>query len=396
MKSEEKPRGSRKPHILLLNSWRVVQAKGGTEKVFCDMANTLIKRGYEVTMLFCDPNQGKPGFYVEDAVRCVNAYRDPRMHFLYKNPWKNLRCFRFDPYKRRILRATLESKRRATLIGDALKLLPKVDLFISFQAESTWVLREYLQIKSPVITMFHGRPSYFFEDFTFPVFRSAVGSSDVLQVLIPEYIAEVKGEFPSQRIVAIPNVAPQYEEKSDLSSKTIMTMARVSPEKRAELLIRAFALLKDQFPDWKCEWYGEHLYEDYSGQLRDMIRSHGLEDCFLFPGKVDHVQGYLHEASIFAFPSSSEGFSLAMAEALSMGVPVVGCTDCTSVSSIIDNNVNGLLVDPDPECYAMGLKFLMENEEARHQYGSQGREDMKKYSADVVWNTWDQLIREFI
>lgn len=396
MKAEEKPRDIRKPHVLLLNSWRVVQAKGGTEKVFCDMANALVKRGYEVTMLFCDSNQGQPGFHVEDAVRCVNSYRESRMNFLYKNPWKNLRCFRFDSSKRRILRAIIESKGRASLIGDALKVLPKVDLFVSFQAESTWVLREYLQLKTPVITMFHGRPSYFFEDFTFPVFRDAVKSSDVLQVLIPEYVAEVKREFPSQRVVTIPNVAPQYVEKSELSSKTIMTLARVSREKRAELLIHAFALLKDRFPGWKCEWYGEHLYEEYSNQLRDMIRSYGLEDRFLFPGKIDHVQGCLRKAAIFAFPSSSEGFSLAMAEALSMGVPVVGCSDCTSVSSLIDNHINGILVDPDPECYAMGLKFLMENEEARRQYGEQGREDMKRYSADVVWDAWDRLIREFI
>lgn len=385
-----------KPHIVLLNVWRVVQAKGGVEKVFCDMANALIRRGYEVTLLFCDPNQGSPGFYVDAGVRCVNSYRETILQFLYRNPWKNLRCFRIDQDKRKILRETLESKRRAVLIGESIKLLPKVDLFVSFQAESTWILREYLKVRTPVITMFHSCPSYYFGEQKFSIFRDAVGKSEVLQVLLPEFAEEVKEQFPSRRVVIIPNVAPQYVEKSDLSSKTIMTMARVSPEKRPDLLIHAFAILMEQFPDWKCKWYGEQMEEGYLNQLQKMIRSHGLEGRFMFPGKVEHVQECLSEAAIFAFPSSNEGFSLAMAEALSMGIPVVGCSDCISVSSLINNHTNGLLVSPEPECYAMGLKFLMENEEARRQYGAQGRKDMKKYSADVVWDAWDRLIREFI
>ena len=34
--------------ILLLNTYRVVNAKGGTEKVFCDMANAMVEKGHEV------------------------------------------------------------------------------------------------------------------------------------------------------------------------------------------------------------------------------------------------------------------------------------------------------------------------------------------------------------
>lgn len=396
MKSEEKPRDVRKPHIVLVNSWRVVQAKGGTEKVFCDMANALSKRGYEVTMLFCDPNQGQPGFHVENAVRCVNSYQEPRIRFLYQNPWKNFRCFRFDSNKRKILRATLESRRRAGLIGESLRLLPKADLFVSFQAESTWILRECLKIKTPLITMFHSCPSYYFGESNFLLYQDAVGSSDVLQVLIPEFIGEVKRKFPSLRVVSIPNVAPQYIERSDLSSKIIMTVARVSPEKRPDLLVHAFAFLKDQFPDWKCEWYGKHVDEEYLTQLKKLVKDYGLEGRFLFPGKTSQVPEHLRQAAIFAFPSAFEGFGIAMAEAFSMGIPVVGCSDCTAVNSIVHDRENGLLVEPIPEYYAMGLRFLMEDEDVRRQYGAQGREDMKKYSADVVWGSWDKLIRELI
>lgn len=48
--------------ILLLNTYRVVNAKGGTEKVFCDMANAMAEKGHEVFAVCLDENQGLPGF----------------------------------------------------------------------------------------------------------------------------------------------------------------------------------------------------------------------------------------------------------------------------------------------------------------------------------------------
>lgn len=394
MNSEDISVSTHKPHIILLNTGRVTNAKGGTEKVFCDMANALIKRGYEVTLLFCDTNQGKAGFHIENGIRYVNAYKEKFSQFLYRNPWKNLICYRLNSNKRKMLRAVIDSKWRGDLIGEALKSLPKANLFISFQAEATWILRDYLKIKDPLITMFHGCPSFFFNEPKFYAYSDAVGKSDILQVLMPEFVKEVRNKFPSARVVTIPNVAPQYKEQSNLSIKTIITMARVSPEKRPDLLIHAFSILKDKFPDWKCEWYGEFVDKEYLAKLHKLIRNNGLQERFLLPGETDQVQDHLRQASIFAFPSACEGFSLAMAEAFSMGIPVVGCLDCASTNSIVSDKKNGLLVTPTPESYANGLKFLMSNENIRWEYGAQGKEDMKRYSADVVWDAWDQLIRE--
>ncbi|MDY2868165.1 MAG: glycosyltransferase, partial [Mesosutterella sp.] len=89
-----------------------------------------------------------------------------------------------------------------------------------------------------------------------------------------------------------------------------------------------------------------------------------------------NVPSKLKNASIFAFPSEYEGFSLALAEAFAMGLPAVGCKDCPSVNSLIKNESNGLLTDPTPEAFAEGLAKLMGSEELRRKYGAQGREDI--------------------
>ena len=55
MKVNEKSGGQENEmKVVLVNTWRVVNAKGGTEKVFCDMANALDLMGYNVTAICLD------------------------------------------------------------------------------------------------------------------------------------------------------------------------------------------------------------------------------------------------------------------------------------------------------------------------------------------------------
>ena len=388
---------SRKTHIVLVNVWSVNNTKGGAERVFCDMANALSQRGYDITALYCDPHPGKPGFSFAKEVRLINSYKKPCFSFLYKGILRNLLCWRFDVTKRHLARLTFTSKVRVSSLKAALCRLSKADLFISYQPETTWLLRDCLNIQTPIITMFHINPMQFFlHDPNFAFYQKAVASSEILHVLLSEFVAETQDKFPNNKINVIPNVAPQLDIRADLSQKTIITIARLTPQKRTTLLLEAFALLKDRFPEWKCVWYGERTDPEYWTTIEQVVRDNGLEERVLFPGKTDGVVSKLQNASIFAFPSEYEGFGLALAEAFAMGLPAVGCKDCPAVRTLIKNESNGLLKDPTPEAYAEGLAKLMESEELRRKYGAQGKEDMKAYSADSVWEAWDKLIQETI
>lgn len=44
--------------ILLINLWQIIDAKGGTEKVFCNMANAMVERNHKVTAV-CLENRGE-------------------------------------------------------------------------------------------------------------------------------------------------------------------------------------------------------------------------------------------------------------------------------------------------------------------------------------------------
>lgn len=48
--------------IFLFDFWNVVNSSGGSERVLSNMANELTKRGYDITVVCCDPKNGSMFF----------------------------------------------------------------------------------------------------------------------------------------------------------------------------------------------------------------------------------------------------------------------------------------------------------------------------------------------
>ncbi|MFR4148351.1 MAG: glycosyltransferase [Sutterella wadsworthensis] len=380
-------------NITLVNTWRVIDSKGGTEKVFCDMANELSRRGYDVTAICHDPKIGVPGFPLSTNIHFVNAFKKPS--YFDKKSFIKIRALHFNKKERQRRRNNLLAKWKANNLSRALDVCDKADVVIAFQPEAAYLVRGILKSNVPLVTMYHFTPERFNNDDAFHAFfKDAVTSSNIVHVLMPEYVPIAQRFHPGTPVVHIPNIAPQYSEPSSLSSKTIINIARIALQKRPELLVEAFALLKDRFPDWTCEWWGEtHVEPGVTERVNALITKYGLENRFLLKGKTNDVESKLRTGSIFAFPSSFEGQSLSLLEAMAMGLPIAGCVDCPSVNTIIRDSENGVLTKPTPEAYAEGLAKLMENEDLRCKLGSQAKEDMKAYSPERVWNQWEKLLR---
>lgn len=52
---------------------------GGVEKVTCELANALVDRGHEVTVLYRDGKKGNPYFPLDNKVKQVNIlYKDDK------------------------------------------------------------------------------------------------------------------------------------------------------------------------------------------------------------------------------------------------------------------------------------------------------------------------------
>lgn len=382
-------------NVVLINTGRVVNAKGGAEKVLCDMANALCVFGYSVTIICLDfKEDGLPGFPLSESVRFINAGRGGRPIYC-RGVLKSIRSFAFERSRRRAKREEIDNRLKSSLLGKVLRSIGVVDVFITFQPKDSYLISTLDCVRAPIVTMFHMDPKYFFSGPEMEVTREAVKVSSLVTVLLPSYIHDIKRVCASTCVVAIPNAIKCFEKPALLNNRKIVCIGRLTRQKRIELLIEAFAEINNAIPEWKIEHWGENNLDfEYANEIKQLVKELGIEDKICFCGPTDNVEKVLGDASIFAFPSAFEGFPLALGEAMAKGVPAVGCKDCSGTNEIITDRVNGLLTEPNYKDFSIALKSLAENRSFRMALGMKARSDIQKYSPDNIWPLWDGLIRK--
>src|SRR6185369_1973320 len=153
-------------------------------------------------------------------------------------------------------------------------------------------------------------------------------------------------------------VSPQKKTR-----KRVITMSRLSMEKRVEWLVRAFAWIAERYPDWDLEIYGqgpqrnflEHLAEDLAPPGRIRICGFSFDAYRVLAG-----------ADIFVSASWIEGYGNSIWEALACGVPVIAIDAGPSIAKLVRHEIDGLVINGDgvPEL-AAALERLMSDEVER-------------------------------
>lgn len=378
-------------HVTLVNLGRVNGAKGGVEKVFCELANQLQAFGFSVNAVCCDRQEGAPGFPLSDAVNFYNCWRDDLNPFLSR-PICNLRSLHPNRELRRSRRAQLLGVMYAAKLRKVLLSL-KSDIFICFQPDATYVVKELLEMPQPTVTMFHMNPRFFARNPEFQLFKRSLEQSSALQVLMPEYIEECHSVLPSANIIHIPNCVTPSTTVSDLKNKKIINVGRISKQKQQLLIVEAFSQIASTYLDWTLELWGEESENpSYAKQVRNAISKHRLEKQILLMGTTDKMPEKLLDSSIFLFPSESEGLPLALLEAMTCGLPAIGRKDCPAVNTLVQDNVNGLLTSETPSSIASALEHLMSSLPERKRMGEAARLKSLAFSPERVWGSWKELI----
>lgn len=379
--------------ICLVHIDKIVNRIGGAEKVLVDMANAFVHRGFTVHILCYDNENGLPFYRLDPKVNfhlCIDKWQHQR-EFLRK-----LYCLPLPSLARRQKRFTLKMERIAQLFNATLNKI-KPDLIIAYSPDLIFLLNRILHVEQPVICMLHNDPRFFISHKNFQFYRSYFYKKDVVQVLVPDFIPIIQKELPRIKITSIPNYIhiSQNQKLTNYESKSIINTSRISQQKRHDLLIDAFALVANKFPDWRLDLWGPMSIDaSYTHKLLSKIKKDGLSDRILFHGETNDVHSKLIHSSIFLFPSEFEGFSLALLEALSHGLPVIACEDCLSVSSILTDNVNAFLTAPRPDQLAIALEKLMSNTPLREAMGHNAFSLAQEFDECIIWDKWENLVSQ--
>ncbi|MBQ6477489.1 MAG: glycosyltransferase [Bacilli bacterium] len=196
------------------------------------------------------------------------------------------------------------------------------------------------------------------------------------------------------KCVYIPNVIdkiPRYTSK--LTNKKFISVGRLSEEKGYLDLLKIINKLKNDLPDWHLDIIGDGTEKD---NLRRYIKINKLDDYVTLHGfrDKDYINDRLRESSIYLMTSYTESFGIVLIEAMSYGVPCIAFDSAEGAREIIRNGYNGYLVkDRDEDEYIRKCNKLVEDTELRKKLGTRAREDVKKYSIDVVKDEWFNLLK---
>ncbi|MDO5676878.1 MAG: glycosyltransferase [Propionibacteriaceae bacterium] len=173
--------------------------------------------------------------------------------------------------------------------------------------------------------------------------------------------------------------------------KLAVALARYSPEKQLDVMIRAFSQATEapSLNGWKLELHGEGPTRP---QLEAMIESLGIADRVRLAGPTTDIQSVLARAQVNLLTSRYEGFGMSILEAADAGVPSV-VFDCSAgVRSLVPQGA-GLLVPPnDEEAFAASLRTLLLDPELRSAMGRAAQHHSASFSPARIAQRWGHML----
>lgn len=359
--------------------------RGGMERVLVDIANVLVKRDFEVTLLCYDPR-----------VDLKNEL-DERVDYIYK-PRKEFKILRKIPYVRRWYK---EKKYVWEHRASAKKLYKyyvgkrKFDVEVGFyrgpsikivsgstnkhSKKFAWVHTDFeLCNKKGILGWFNNDEEV----------KAAYGKMDkivcVSDKAVQSFVNVIGHADKTMRIYNLihsARILEKSKEECPLEKKrfTIVTVGRLIPDKRFDRLLSATKTLNEEGFEFDVWIVGGGVHEC---ELKSFAKSNELDNV-TFVGLSDNPYKYIKEADLFVLTSYREGFALVVPEAMACGLPVLS-TACTGPVEILDDGKYGILVENSSEGILNGLRAVLKDKTVLQYYKNKSKERCICFDEDAI------------
>jgi len=179
----------------------------------------------------------------------------------------------------------------------------------------------------------------------------------------------------------------EIEQTLQLPQRYLLYVGNHKPHKNLEQLLEVCREVFKDDPDLFLCVTGNK--GDEGGRLYNAAARLGLEERVRFLGNLENeaLQVCYRRALCFVFPSLYEGFGFPPLEAMASGTPVVAYRVASLPEVIGEGGI--LISEGDGKEFYEAVRLLVENTEARREWGLKGRAHVKKFS-------WEAAIREHI
>lgn len=153
-------------------------------------------------------------------------------------------------------------------------------------------------------------------------------------------------------------------------------VGRLSPEKGISNFVETAAVISRSNSGVAFAVVGDGpLRKELESQACDL----GMADKIFFLGYRPDARSVIKHFDVFLFTSNTEGFGLVLIEAMAAGIPVVALNLTGVVREIIDDGVNGFVVDEkDYEVLAQRVEILLNDPELRERFVRGARDRVER------------------
>ena len=168
------------------------------------------------------------------------------------------------------------------------------------------------------------------------------------------------------------------------------SVGRLDAMKAHDILLRAIA----QVDDVQVVIWGEG---EQRVALEQLALELGISDRVALPGWVDNPRAHLANVDVFVLPSRSEGFPLAIVEAMLAARPVIA-TKVGSIAEAVKHEETGLLIEKDDVMgLVAALRRLKDDAALRDRLGQRGRDiAVIQFTAQRMARRYEQIWREVL
>ena len=370
---------------------------GGAERAMLDLFDALDPQKYEIS-LFVLTGQGELSHALPKHVRLLNPdYKD--VSVLTKEGRKLLirsvlrAGIKKGLFLRRasyLLKNFRDMRRRGKILPDKLcwrvlsdgaPLIKKeYDLAVAYlEGGATYYVAEHVKArkKAAFVHIDYGKAGYTREldlDCYEKFDRIFTVSDEVREHFLEVYPEYEKKAFVFHNLVNQERIRRMAEQgdgfADDFEGYRILTIGRLTYQKRYDIAIQAMALLKE-----KCSvpvrWYvlGEG---DLRNKLEQQIQDAGLENDFILLGVKENPFPYYKNCDFYVHATGYEGKSIAIQEAQTLGKPILA-TDCSGNREQIEQDVDGRMCSLDPQSISREILWMIEHPKRCRAYGEQAQ-----------------------
>jgi glycosyltransferase involved in cell wall biosynthesis len=129
-------------------------------------------------------------------------------------------------------------------------------------------------------------------------------------------------------------------------------------------------------------------------ELREYVKTNGLEHAIRFLGAVRNVSEYLQAADLFVFPSENDAFPSSVVEAMACALPVI-TTPVGALKTIVSDRETGLIIQPGnhPQLFE-ALDVMLSDMELASRLGQAAWQTARKqYSAESTTRKYLSLFK---